>query len=285
MNPSNPYWYEELKDNPLSRKTFTDELALRIKDKAFASTAAQNQSRTVLRPLVIVGAGLLCLLGLILFLSDKEWSSKGWNSESYTAGLPEPPVGLPESPIEAIPVLSEGEMNQILSKKAPTDSEWEQLINNSLPHEDEEVMSGSKEMLYKKSVGDDVMLVFSKMQKQSSRVTLGIDYYEWDSQKWNRQQRASYAIDEDLSKTEKGLITSWYELDTTPIFYGVIIDPGISQIRITNEEQHIQEMAEIIVDEVGYSYWIAALPPQNDTYNVETIDAEGSIISTSTYSY
>lgn len=284
MSPSNPYWYEELRDNPLSRKTFTDQLAVRIKDKAFASTTAQNQSRTVLRPLVIAGVGLLCLLGLILFLSDREWSGKGGSSESYMAGIPEPPAGLPETPIQAAPVLSDEEMNRILSKKSPADSEWDQLINNVLPHEDEEVMDNSKEMLYKESVGNDIMLIFSKTRTQFQQAAVAVDYYEWVSQKWERQTRAAYTLPENSNDADaNSFATGSFKLDEIPLLCGAIIDPKISQIRITNKEQDIQKMAEIISADDGHSYWFATLPQQKDAYHVEAMDVDGEIVATGTY--
>ncbi|MBW7475843.1 hypothetical protein K0T92_13940 [Paenibacillus oenotherae] len=287
MNRSNPYWYEELQGNPLNRTTFTDQLAAQIKDKAMASTA-QVRSRKVLRPLAVSSISLLCLLGLMLFIIDKASNSRG-GAETYMAGSLEQPAQLAESAegaIPVIPVLSDEEVNVLLSKKSPADSEWEQLINQAYPdpNMDQAVPENKKEMLDKESVGDEIMLIFSKKRDQYHRISMGVDYYEWGSQKWGRQQSSSYAFPEGPGQMgAKSLITAWFRLDTVPLFCGAIIDSRISQIRITNKEHNIQQMAKIIPGKDGYTYWFAVLPQQEDAYTVAAMDAEGEVIVKGTY--
>ncbi|MDF2925787.1 MAG: hypothetical protein K0R57_4701 [Paenibacillaceae bacterium] len=69
VEPKKPDWYDALLDGPLSREAFTDELAVRIKQRA-ESLELKGSKKGIRRSGAIAwGAGflLLCLLGLFLY--------------------------------------------------------------------------------------------------------------------------------------------------------------------------------------------------------------------------
>lgn len=276
MKQSNPEWYDALQGNPLKEKTFTDQLALKIKTQVILSP---GKERSIPRRLSLVSTAMICVLGLILFANERErftpiittgFSSVNAPNTSSSSGIKD---------------------DQTHAAKSLTDSEWQELINQKDPN-------SYKEILYTQSVSDNVMLVFSRKLDEAQGIqalSLGFDLFKRTTQKWNWEQSVFYDVrrvtdgtfynqanNKEISKD--GLITARSGLDNIPLFYGLVLDPEISQIRITDENQ-IQQIAKIISFKDGYTYWFAALPSQTDGYKLEKIDSEGRVIATETYKY
>lgn len=256
MNSTDPHWYDALQGNPLIEKTFTKQLAAKIKAEALST---QVKKPSGVRRLLIIGAGMVCVLGLLIVYRI-DLFSLAENQKQPTASITEPHlVFKAESP-----------------QKSLTDSEWQEAIKQS---------DADKKMLHKESIGDRKMLLFSK-KSNAIGVTLIADLAEWDLSKWNWGQSGTYYT--PLNNVEEGpnpkIITAWLGLDTTAIFMGMILDPAVSQIRISDDQQ--QEMAKIFRNEDGNTYWFAALPERrNIGYKVESLDESGKVLTNDPYFY
>jgi hypothetical protein len=139
------------------------------------------------------------------------------------------------------------------------------------------------EILYKQSVGDEKMLIFSKKILELNgyqSISLGVDGFSWESEEWKWQQSVSYSIkDPQSGGFKKALVARLFELDRTPTFLGVVSDPQISKVQVVDIENKKQE-AEIVPNEDGNRYWYISAPKHKYGYRVEGLDAEGKVIIT-----
>lgn len=255
MNQPNPDWYGALQDNPLKGKTFTDQLAVRIATNAISST---RKTISVPRRLSLIGLAMACVLGLILFTNERETIKPTVTTNSTLAD----------------------------------NSEWQQLVNQQSPDYD---------VLYVQNYNDQYTLVVSENITEVTGipviarrndppgvqiVTLRVDRFEQTMQPWQPREWAG-TISNGFRSNKEGifyeqagekLITAISALETTDLLCGIVVDPDISEVRVT-DGQGIQHSATIIPSHYGYTYWFAPLPYQRDEYTVQGLDSRGNIIT------
>ncbi len=173
---------------------------------------------------------------------------------------------------------------------SPTDGEWQKLINESYPN-----LTG--EIMYRESVVDDRMFIFSRKVNKAADymgVTLITDEFEWTNKGWTRASRFTYSPHENLEQSiDDDLLISWYGPDliandsttTITMFSGLVINPSITQIRVTKNEEHVY-WARILPSDDGLTYFFVALPPgERGVYELEGLDADGQLITNERYMY
>lgn len=280
MSQPNPEWYDALQTNPFKETTFTDQLAYKVKRNALAP----GRNRSVPHRLAFISAAIICVLGIMLIVSERE---------SVTAILKGDFTSISKPNTLSSRIMK---TDQVPTERALTDSDWEQLINEreTLSHRD---------MLYKQSVGDNVTLVFSRRINDiqgtpvvnrntdgHQAITLAVDYFEWNHQRWEWSQGVTYSLQRDRTGAlivldhnkeiaEERLVKAGSGVADISLFYGMVVDPSITQIRITDNQQ-VQQQAVIIPYEDGYTYWFAAKPNLGDGYQVEGLDAAGNAVTT-----
>ncbi|MBD3922013.1 hypothetical protein H8B09_24845 [Paenibacillus sp. PR3] len=256
MNQPNPDWYGALQDNPLKEQTFTDQLASKITINAISST---RKTASIPRRLSFIGLAMACVLGLILFTNERETIK--------------PTVTTSSTPAD--------------------NSEWQQLVNQQSPGYD---------VLYVRDYSDKSTLVFSKRITKVTGIpviarrndppgvqviTLRVDNFEptmqqWQPWQWGGTVSTGFRVDKDgifYERAEDKLITAGGGLETTTLFYGIVVDSDISEVRVT-DGQGIQHSATIIPYQEGYTYWFAPLPFHRDEkYTVQGLDSHGNIIT------
>ncbi|GMK37709.1 hypothetical protein PCCS19_07630 [Paenibacillus sp. CCS19] len=264
MNQPNPDWYGALQNNPLKEETFTDQLAVRITTNAISST---RKTVSVPRRLSFIGLAMACVLGLILFVNERESI--------------QPPT--------------------VATSSTLANSEWQQLVNQQSP---------DSHVLYVQNYSDKSTLVFSeKITKVTGKpviarrndppdaqiVTLRIDNFEqtmqpWKPWEWAGAVGASFRRDKEgvfYEQAEDELITAFSALETTGLFHGIVVDPVISDVRVT-DGQGMQHSAAIIPSQEGYTYWFAPLPfhrDHRDEYTVQGLDSHGNVITSKSFNY
>jgi hypothetical protein len=145
------------------------------------------------------------------------------------------------------------------------------------------------EMLYKEKVGNNGLLIFTKkIDTERQGMTWGVGYINELSHSWIRGGEAWFDF---VSKTQYDLILkggfknlspmyiSAKEGTPFPILYGDLIDPKVSEIRISGDN-HFQQNAKII-NQVhgGHSLWFIFLPNSTNTpFKVEYMDSKGKVI-------
>jgi hypothetical protein len=157
-----------------------------------------------------------------------------------------------------------------------------QIIEQSSPDPD-------REMLYKENVGNNGLLIFTNsINADRQGMTWEVGYINGLSQGWisGGETWIDY-----VSKTqyEEGMNEGFENVSTMyisamegtpfPILYGALIDPTVSQIRISGENE-FQQTAKIIKNvHGGFSLWFTFLPDRTDTaFKVEYMDKDEEVI-------
>ncbi|WP_177186633.1 hypothetical protein [Paenibacillus sp. CF384] len=77
--------------------------------------------------------------------------------------------------------------------------------------------------------------------------------------------------------------SAFYEFKNIPVFFGRVMDAGITQIQVSTAKGQDSEVAAIYHGGDYNRYWFAAFPSKEDGYIVTALDAKGQIISQVTY--
>lgn len=299
-NRSNPDWYEALQEEPLRSKTFTKALSTKIKDEALQPI---NNRKSRFRRISAIGVLAVCVAGGFLLADMPSLLQKGTylgssaNSAMGSGGASqatEPEVSLPaaEEPTVVLPDTVDpawggGDIHSFdapaLDIASPTDEEWQTLINDSYP-------DSSTEMLYKQSIGNDRVFIFSKKVNEAAgytAVTTVTDEFEWTEAGWKRQSRFASVPNYNLQETiDSDLLTNWYgpnliaddRSTLVMMFSGLVVNPNITSIQLMKRDEQIHE-AQILPSDDGYTYFFIALPPgASESYTLEAFDADGQLI-------
>jgi hypothetical protein len=160
---------------------------------------------------------------------------------------------------------------------------------------DQENPDPRREMLYRENIGDKGILIFTKkLSAEQTGMTWEAGYINSTSRGWNWVGGGETWIDY-VTNTEydqglregfkRGLISvyiSFKEGAPFPLMYGTIIDPRITQVRIT-DDNNLQQMAKVVryAHRNYYTLWFALLPDRKDaTLKVEGMDTKGTVIET-----
>lgn len=305
LNPSNPDWYEALQGEPLRSKTFSRELSAKIRAEAMKPA---NSRRSIFRRISVISAIAVCVVGGFILMNTQGLLQKAahlgssTNSVMSSGGAPQPTepniagpeVNSPaaEEPTMVDPFIVDPSYRDLQTIEAPTlnivtptDEEWQTLINDSYP-------SFTPEMLYKESIGDNRVLIFSKKVKQGANypvVYTVTDEFEWAEGGWKRLSR--YTMKNIIDLQEPILISSYGPSLTANdprtrvrIFSGLVIDPNITSVQLKSDDGNIHG-AQILPSDDGHTYFYIALPPGAlGRYTLEAIGAdEQSIYSKDFY--
>lgn len=301
LNPSNPDWYEALQGEPLRSKTFSRELSAKIRAEAMQPA---NSRRSIFRRISALSAIAVCVVGGFILMNTQGLLQKDAHLGSSTdsvmssGGAPQatepniagPEVNLPaaEEPALVDPSIVDpaSSFNDLQTTEAPTlnivtptDEEWQTLINDSYP-------SFTPEMLYKESIGDNRVLIFSKKVKQGANypvVYTVTDEFEWTESGWRRLSR--YTMTNLMDLQEPILISSYGPFLTTNdprtrvrIYSGLVIDPNITSVQLKSDDGNIHG-AQILPSDDGHTYFFIALPPGAlGRYTLEAIGADEQLI-------
>lgn len=312
MNPSNPQWYDALQGQPLKKRTFTRELADKIRSQAIQS--ANRKPFSAAWATMVSTAAIVAVAAMLILVSGQELFQRGNQAEASQARaagsdgtLNEQAVQLAGDKAEvqelvleelteadpaAIPKEWSGDpiLVPTLAIAAPTDEEWQQLLDNSYPN-------FPTEILYKKKVGDDLMLIFSKkvnVAEGYTGVSLATNEFEWTDHGWRRAAGFGYSPHENLQEEiNEDLLVSWYGSDLIPLdssttitmFSGLVVNPSITQIRVIDDQDQMYEV-QLLPSDDGFTYFFTALPPgKRGIYQLEGVDASGQIIYNEVYIY
>lgn len=134
------------------------------------------------------------------------------------------------------------------------------------------------------------MLVFSKRLVGVPGFKLPIleaDLFLWDDKaaSWKQTTSGTYSVpfDEIKTGTTTKLTTTRFRFgEDVTMYFGVIVDPGISDVIVSDSggERH---SAFIVLDKDGYTYWFAALPRQTGDNKVQSLDASGNVVTEDRY--
>lgn len=281
-HPSNPDWYEALQGNHLRKRTFTDQLAARIKARAVSTTTSRI---SVTRKFAFLGASMLAVMAIIVFINGNYLNNSNMTSERNSNSTNQSVSGT-SSQLSNDEAIGQSD-DQIQFSKTLTDSEWQQLLNR-----DDHQGSGL-EMRYKESVGEDKMLVFSSNGFADGNLYLRVDEYDWTTQvrglynntqyQWVNNGLTSSSMSEESYKNT--IITVPTRRNDISIFMGAIIDPHVSEIRVSDNYNGFK-LAEIVRDDEGNAYWFAVLTWDSIKkweYKVETLDTESKLLSEETF--
>lgn len=271
MKPETPEWYDAMQSNPLKTETFSTPLAFKIKNEALSPPSKKGSFP---RRLSVISFSILAgVIGLMLFINKTE----------QMESLLDISVPINNNRPESVPTSAAG-TDLLQSGKAQTDAEWEARIN-------EDNAYTYKEMLDMLNTSDNVTMVFFRKleeSKDNQSISVGFDYFEGNSSKrrgsvsyhFRRDENGVFYFQRGYNKEvpEDRLITAWSGLNNTPLLYGMVIDPTISTIRITDGKQE-QHRAKIIPHTDGYTYWYAAMFSREEPYTVESLDAEGRVLT------
>ncbi|MHA7966963.1 hypothetical protein ACX93W_22880 [Paenibacillus sp. CAU 1782] len=292
MKPETPEWYKSMQSNPLKTETFSQQLAFKIKSEALSPSIKKG---SLPRRLSLISFSILAgVIGLMLLINKTEiLESLQSNAVPSSNGLASINDSASSNSSESVPTSAAGPLST-QPGQTPTDEEWEALINKNNP-------STYKEFLDKAKINENVTMVFSRKleeYKDNQSISVGFDYLKWNSGEWKTSQSVFYHMRRDengvfyfqrgINKEvpEDRLITAWSGLDNNPLLYGMVIDSEISQIRITdgNQEQYSAKIIPHSSD--GYTYWYAAMSSREEPYTVESLNAEGQVLTNDVfYSY
>lgn len=263
MKSSDPDWYASLRQDPFKDSTFTYELAAKIQKEA----GLLDRGKLGLRRLLLGAAGVIFAMGMLWMA--KEQGAFGFMADP--AAATSSASGTAPSPAAA-------------SSKTLTDSEWQSFVDSNSGKEE------YKEVLYRKSLREDAMLVFSKRLVQYPNIKLPIleaDLFIWDSKQsvWKQTTSGTYALpyDDIMNGTPEKLVTARFGFGEDASFYfGVVTDPRTSEIVVTDRDK-AQHSAIKVRNKDGYTYWIAVLSRQRGINKVQSMDASGNVLTEDQY--
>jgi hypothetical protein len=284
-----PEWYDALRVNPFRSKTFTTDIAAGVRRRIVVEPAGRQSDRRIARSWlrIALAASLGGSISAAVVLtavgpgspeagSLLEQSAAADGNRQRAASSVVAPFWPGDRP--SLPVQS------------PDDSQWQALIDASYPE-------SKVSMLHKKALQDDVMLVLSRKVLSAEgylSASLVVDEFVWSGSEWKSQARVGYHPGDNLLEySGKGLLTGWsgISLDSqdsgqfVTMFYGIIADPAIVDIRVTDDGGRVHA-ASVHDAGDGFAYWFAALPPgEKGSYTVTGAFEDGTLLHEEFYYY
>ncbi|MBB6633042.1 hypothetical protein [Cohnella thailandensis] len=298
MSPSNPEWYEELREHPLRTVAFTERLAWRIRENAESGGGRRRRGGMRYATYCAALLGVAAIL-LFAFLRDE-------NSPVTPPVVPSnAPAVVPTAPLpEDLPLLKES-IERIASKPEPTDEEWRRLMV-------EKSAIKNKELIGKVLIGNQFMMLMWKNGEEKNGIlalNLGIDQFYWEESKgigWEPSGGIAYSLLKqngvitklDSYSSKFRPVTGFTVLDGTlnheigkkriPYSFGMVIDPGIVRIKAidTGSDTGSDKPIELnMFSKDGETYWFGLLPADSHEYKLEGIDSDGNVIASESRFY
>lgn len=262
MTLSRPDWYDSLEGNPLRKRTFTKELAERIKERTIHSAQTPSARRMAFRRIIWVGGAVLFVLGVLLFSRDTIIVDRFTSATSELAQSKE--------------TFSE----------IPSEIKLMEAINP-------EFGDTGRQILYKQIVDNSRMLLFTKkIVSDQGKMIWEVGYANWTSEEvtWTKEKDGEIQIDlisadEYKEAFENGHIIRFIAQDTpissdssSRLVFGSVGDSRVSSVRITDENYAQYDAKFIDHAHGGYSLWFIVLPETQGTIKVEALNREGLIL-------
>ncbi len=294
MSQSNPEWYEALQVEPLRSRTFTRELAKNIQERAHQQADRPAGRFVLLRRAFVLGAVALCAAAVMLLTDVLPFmGDAGPNTGSDpSAAAPGPEAsGEDASAAGALQGIAAdpGAPRPALKKPEPTDEEWRQLSADYYPEL-------SLEMLHKEAVSSDQMLIFSMKRNDApdyTGVSMYTQLFRWTAVGWNSFASVTYSPPENLQQPiDKGMLVGWYGFDevandpstTITIFSGMVIDPEISKIRLSDNEENIHWATLLKRDDLT-CFFVALPPSDRGNYVLQGLNEADEVIYSEAHAY
>ncbi|MFC4779409.1 hypothetical protein ACFO9Q_21655 [Paenibacillus sp. GCM10023252] len=175
----------------------------------------------------------------------------------------------------------------------PLPSQEQQQAASMLTNNDLNAIIPSKDadrrfILYKETIGTDKVLVFmNEFYTTKHDMNWRAGYVHRTDKGWEWEQGGEQSISlitaeqyADMQEGKRGLgLTSGYMKDEVqPLAYGMVVNPYVTQVKVTDEQGN--EAAAQFIKEAynGYSLWFAELPAEaHGSYLVEGIDRSGEV--------
>jgi hypothetical protein len=163
------------------------------------------------------------------------------------------------------------------------------LSNNDILQKINQIHPDSdREILYKENVGNSGLLIFTKkINAVRQGMTWEVGYINGLSQSWISGGEtwidfvSQTQYEKGIKEGFKNLIPMYIsakEGSPYPILYGALVDPQVTQIRISGEN-NFQQTAKIISHvHGGFSLWFTFLPDTKMAFKVEYMDKKGKVI-------
>jgi hypothetical protein len=257
MNSDKPDWYDALLGDPLRQKTFTNELANKIKSRTISPVERKFRLRKYW-----IGFAVAIVFGIVLFIRDIPLLEK-WN----LATIGQSPAGWRITGI-------------------PADEQLVGLINVG-SREDR------RQILHKEVIDRSSMLLFTKtiLAEEGKMIwEIGIANWTQGGMIWERARESTIPIElvsaeeyeeawgnNEVLRFEAGIAT----LQSNPAFrliYGSIADSRVSQVRVKDEKHKLYDTTLIHNVHGGYSLWYTSLSGNNGNYTAEAVDKEGRVL-------
>ncbi|THF81677.1 hypothetical protein [Cohnella fermenti] len=289
MSPSNPEWYEELREEPVRTAGFTERLAWAIREEAQAGNRKGRIAwgKTLSYSAAIVGAAVIVLFS---FLSKE-------------AASPSPAGASPIASAAAGADAAE-EVDAIAAKPEPTDEEWRRLTAADT------TLVGGKQWIGTQSDEEGTAFVVWKVSHESAgneSISLGVNLWKWDDPdwstaklRWSTKQAGStslmkqngvyytvasnkYAAREDYMIVDNNAFGG-ENGKMYPYSLGIVIDPRIREVKIVSAAERPSIPVQLMEAD-GETYWFALLPSGGREYTIEWLDADGRAVYTETRYY
>ncbi|MBH5316312.1 hypothetical protein I6N90_00630 [Paenibacillus sp. GSMTC-2017] len=260
MNQSEPDWYDDLHGNPLRKKTFTNDLADKIRARTLPTVKAPPKNY---RKYWVGGATLLAI-GFLLFTSDAPIFDR-----------------LPSSATTGIDLSKED--NIIM----PSDSKLMNLINK------EKEDGYQQYFLHKEIIDGTSMLLFTnKFVTGQGRMILSAGFATWTSSKliWTEERLGEIDIDYvTADEYEKAFLKrdvmrfsgqkiSIPSDSSSHLLFGPVWSHHVTKVRIT-DENNIQYDVKVVDPElVSYKIWYSFIPFTQGIINVEALDKDDLVL-------
>jgi hypothetical protein len=282
-----PEWYGALRVNPFRSKTFTTDVAASVRRQIVEEPADRRSDRRIarswLRIALVAGVAGAISAAVVLTAVGPRSPETGSLVEHSAAA-----VGDRQQAASSVVAPFWPGDRPSLPVQSPDDSQWQALIDASYPE-------SKVSMLHKKVLRDDVMLVLSRKVLSAEgylSASLVVDEFSWSGSEWKSQARVGYHPGDNLlGYSGKGLLTGWsgISLDSqdsaqfVTMFYGIIADPAIVDIRVTDDGGRVHAASVHDTDD-RFAYWFAALPPaERGNYTVTGASADGTLLYEETY--
>ncbi|GKU78948.1 hypothetical protein [Paenibacillus sp. L3-i20] len=263
MNPSRPDWYDDLQGNPLKQKTFTNELADKIRSRTISTVQAPPR----LRQIYWAGGAILLAIGLGLILFSRETHIS--DRLITVAGVPVPS----KENFMVIPVI-------------PTDAQLLELIKR-------EYDNLNRQIIFKDIIDETSMLLFTnRIVSGKSKRIWEVSYANWNSneQAWTIEKKGELPIDyvtatEYEKALEEGEVLRFSgEKMTSPtdpssdLLFGLVSESRVSSVRIT-DHNNVPYNAIVIHDISGsLKLWYTFIPKTEGNINVEALNRDGLVL-------
>jgi len=296
MEQSNPSWYEALQGNPLNGKTFSEQTAAAIKLRARGRTSVKMFPR-----FMIAAAASLSVVMLSLIAYNQLYSPAISETEGQQAAAPGSSAAEATAP-DTVPTDDklysiDVPADQLLFENNPTDGEWLAFVNELEESKgyDQYYHLDKNKMLASMPFNENEHYVFTINMNDIGVLKLSFYVFEWGSKwaplsvnasnkvfgttGWKQTSLITHRFDEQNREQIDGFHSEYYRMNDLSIFVGLSVDPNVSQVRITDNNNNVY-FSEIVANEDGFTYWHAATDVYANSFTLESLDAEGNPLYT-----